>query len=37
VLAQDKVKDYYKIPKETGLEKRPVSETDDFKILRTYK
>ena len=37
VLAQDKVKDYYKIPKEIGFEKRLVLETDDFKILRSYK
>ena len=43
VLASDLVKNYYKQPKETGLEnwknedKRPVSETDDYKIIREYK
>jgi hypothetical protein len=40
-LAKEKVKDYYKSTKETGLSngtERPVSdETETYKILREYK
>ena len=36
ILAKSRISWYYKISKETGLEERPVSETEDYKIVREY-